>query len=230
MKRRIITGIVAVLLAVAGVAVLVSYARGADTRALAGVQTVDVLVVSTAIPKGTPVSKLDRFVRVQAVPANLAVPGSMRDLDPVVGMVATIALEPGEQLLANRFGTSASLEPPGQVAIPAGMQEITLSLEPQRAVGGLLVAGDRVGVFLSTKGNTASSTTTHLTLHKVLVTHVDTGGSDSSASTDVLVTFALLAPAAEQLVFGAEHGTVWLSHEPDAASESGTRIVSGAAK
>lgn len=230
MKRRIVTGIVAVLLACVGVAVLLRYAHGADTRALAGVQTVDVLVVSTTIPKGTPVTKLAKFVRVQAVPANLAVPGSMSDLDPIAGRVATIALQPGEQLLSSRFDTSASLEPAGQVSLPAGMQEITLSLEPQRAVGGTLVAGDTVGVFLSAKGNSSATNTTHLTLQKVLVTRVDAGNSDSSASasgSDVLVTLALLAPAAEELVFGAEHGTVWLSDEPATASETGTRPVTG---
>jgi pilus assembly protein CpaB len=41
----------------------------------------------------------------------------------------------------------------------------------------------------------------------------------------VSVTFALSAADAEKLVFGAEHGRLWLSLEPADADTSGTRIV-----
>ena len=83
--------------------------------------------------------------------------------------------------------------------------------------------------------------TTHLELHKVLVTGVqlentqglggdaegdDEEGRPTSAPTGTfLITLALDAPAAEKVVFAAEHGFVWLSAEPEDADESGTEIV-----
>jgi pilus assembly protein CpaB len=40
-----------------------------------------------------------------------------------------------------------------------------------------------------------------------------------------MVTLALTAPSAEKVVFGAEHGKIWLSLEPANASVAGTRVV-----
>src|ERR671917_139673 len=62
--------------------------------------------------------------------------------------------------------------------IPEGLQEVTVPLEPARALGGRIAAGDTVGVFLSFDpfdiGNTGEKTAnvTHLELHKVVVTRV----------------------------------------------------------
>ena len=53
MKRRIIAAVAALLLAGIGAVVLTSYVRGADARAMAGMQTEKVLVVTTMVPKGT---------------------------------------------------------------------------------------------------------------------------------------------------------------------------------
>jgi pilus assembly protein CpaB len=40
-----------------------------------------------------------------------------------------------------------------------------------------------------------------------------------------MVTLATAAPAAEKIVFGAEHGKIWLSLEPADATETGTRVL-----
>jgi pilus assembly protein CpaB len=40
-----------------------------------------------------------------------------------------------------------------------------------------------------------------------------------------MVTLALSAKDAETVVFGAEHGSLWLSSEPAGAQTGGTRIV-----
>jgi pilus assembly protein CpaB len=46
-------------------------------------------------------------------------------------------------------------------------------------------------------------------------------------TTSLLVTLALSAADAEKIVFAAEFGSIWLSHEPSTADESGTDIVDG---
>jgi pilus assembly protein CpaB len=40
-----------------------------------------------------------------------------------------------------------------------------------------------------------------------------------------MVTLALNAPNAEKVVFGAEHGKIWLSLEPANAAVGGTRVL-----
>jgi pilus assembly protein CpaB len=41
----------------------------------------------------------------------------------------------------------------------------------------------------------------------------------------LMVTLAMTAPNAEKIIFGAEHGKVWLSLEPASAVVAGTRVV-----
>src|SRR4051794_28275219 len=103
MRRRLLAALAALLLAALGAVVLLAYVRGADSRALAGVQTVGVLVVDQPIPEGTPAEDLTALVRTEQLPARAAVPGRVSDLSALAGEVATVDLQPGEQLLASRF-------------------------------------------------------------------------------------------------------------------------------
>jgi pilus assembly protein CpaB len=232
-RRRLLAALAALLLAATGAVVLLAYVRGADARALAGVQTVDVLVVDRPVPEGTPGEALADLVRTEQLPAKAAAPGAVTDLDEITGQVATVDLQPGEQLLAGRFATPEDLEVPGTVAAPDGAAEVSLLLEPQRAVGGRLAAGDTVGVHVSLEG------ATHAVLNRVLVTQVqgapapaadgeatDTASSGGAApSASLMVTLGLRPEQAEAVVFGMEHGTVWLSLEPEGVDRGGTEVL-----
>lgn len=238
MARRLLAAFAALLLLVLGTVVLVAYVRGADSRALAGVRTVEVLVADDLIPEGTPAEELEGLVRTETVPAKSAVAGRVVDLDALAGRVATIDLLPGEQLLAGRFERPEDLQAAGTVDVPAGKQEISVLLEPQRAVGGRLAAGDTVGVVVSLKFQDGTSAT-HAVLHDVLVTQVqgapapvesteeqETASSGTPApSASLMITLAVGAAQAEAVVFGIEHGTLWLSLEPDGADTSGTDVI-----
>jgi len=228
MKTRLIAGIAAVVLAVVGTVVLVSYVRGADARAMAGMETVDVLVAAEPIPKDTPATDLPKLVTSKQLPATATVPNAVANLDQLAGMVALVPLAAGEQLLDSKFGAPASATP-GGVVVPPDMQQITVLLEKQRALGGQIKAGDTVGVFISVKG----SKQTHLTANKVLVTNVQQVTATDSTSTDLeaklLITMATTAPVAEKIAFAAEpdFGSIWLSNEPLTADKSGTQVIDG---
>jgi pilus assembly protein CpaB len=244
--RRRVTGIVAALvLASLGTVMLVVYVQSARDEAVAGERMVDVLVVSDAIEKGTKAADIEGSVDSKQVPAKVKADGAVADLaDLDDESVAAVDLVPGEQLVASRF---VSRSEAARGDIPEGLQEVTVPLEPARALGGRITAGDTVGVFLSFDpfdiGNTGEKTpnVTHLELHKVTVTRVQLDDSGSSAGlgaddsedgevTDApagtfLVTLAVDAPSAERVVFAAEHGFVWLSAEPQDADEGGTSII-----
>ena len=240
--RRLLAAFAALLLLVVGSVVLLAYVHGADARALAGIRTVDVLVAEQLIPAGTAGDQLDGLVRTEVVPAKTALSGRVVNLSSLSGRVATVDLQPGEQLLFSRFTRPGDLQAPGTVDVPEGLQEVSVLLEPQRAVGGRLAAGDKVGVLIS-ETLQDGTTATHAVLHTVLVTQVQgaptpvdpaaeedpaTASSGTPApSASLMVTLAVSAAQAEAVVFGIEHGTIWLSREPDRAQTGGTDVITG---
>ncbi len=227
MKRRLLAAALAVVLAAVGGLMLLRYVSAADQRALAGVQTQDVLVLTQAVAKGTPSEQLLGSISRKALPAIAVVPGTVTRLDELAGKVATVDLEPGEQLMASRFVDPATLLSPDEITVPEGLQQLTLLLDNQRALGGTLEAGTKVGVFLSYK----EPDSTYLTVHDVLVTKiagratpVEGDGGSANAPQQLMVTLASTGANLEKIVFAAEHGTVWLSSEPENADKTGTQV------
>jgi pilus assembly protein CpaB len=234
--RRLIAAIAALLLAAVGAVLVLTYVSTADRRAMAGMETVRVLVVAKPVAEGTPAERLAGLVTVKTLPVTAVAPGTLSSLQPIRGRVATTNLQPGEQLLASRFVDPAVLANPAEVKIPRGMQQVSLALESQRILGGELTPGATVGVFISLPKEDDRPAQTHLVLQRVLVSKVQRGSgstkSDEGADTNpglpqgsLMVTLAVSAPNAEKVIFGAEHGKIWLSLEPATASVQGTRVV-----
>ncbi|WP_430332003.1 Flp pilus assembly protein CpaB [Rhodococcus sp. ACT016] len=236
MRTRLIAAIAAVVLAVVGTTALIAYVRGADARALEGTRTVDVLVATQPIPKNTPAASLVGTVAAKELPEMAVLPDRVTSLDQLAGQVAITDLLPGEQLVRARFADPATARSKDQGGLPEGMQEVTVLLEPQRALGGHIAAGDTVGVALSFQPPVREYNT-HLRMQKVLVTRVQAApmpAKDEKAADDgpapmptgeLLVTLAVTAPDAERVIFAAENGKLWLTNEPLTANESGTSIV-----
>ena len=249
MKRRLLAVVAALLSAGVGAALLLGYVSGADRRAMAGMQTQTVLVLTQPVPEGTSADELAELVETKTLPSVAVAPGAVTDLDALSGRVATAALEPGEQLMAARFADPAALAEADKIQVPRGMHEFTIRLEVQRVLGGQLAAGDTVGVFVSI--DRKDNPRTHMVLPEALVTAVVGGiepttqpaaadevepenvdadkaavdpAADLAASGLVEVRLATTAADAEKVVFGAEHGTVWLSLAKDANS-NGIRVV-----
>ena len=249
MKRKIIGFLAALVLAGIGTAALVVYVESAKDKAVASEALVDVYTVSETIPKGTPVEDISGSVKVTQVPRKVRVDDAVTDLDTLGhDLVTAVDLQKGEQLLSSRLVPADHL---GHGAVPAGLQELTVPLDPSRAVGGTLHVGDTVGVVLSfepfdlPQTDDQSPNMTHLTFHKVEVTAVqfaegdgqtnDTSSDDNSSddntpaepapANQVLVTLALSSPQVEQVVFAAEFGHIWLTAENADADESGTSVI-----
>jgi pilus assembly protein CpaB len=226
--RRLLAVLTALALAVFGAVVLVAYVHGADARAEAGAVLVPVLVVDTDVPAGTAAEDVAGSVSTVQVPQRLVATGAIGDLTEVAGLTTTATLLAGDQVMAARFGDPTVQSVGGAPVVPVGMQEVSLSLDPQRAVGGALAPGDRVGVYISAAGTdptAAPRSGTDLAVGQVLVTRVS-GGSESAAltvagtgtGTAVTVTLALGQADAATVIGGMELGTVWLSLQSSAVS------------
>jgi len=230
-KLRILFAILGFVLAVVGVMAVTLYARDADQRALEDQRPIDVLVLARDAPAGTPADQLSQYVEVKALPQAAVAVGAATTLDGLGGLVTSVDLVTGEQLLTTRMVSPDALEVPGRVDVPAGLQEVTVLLSPERVVGGGLAAGDTVGVIFSR----IVTGQTHMRLQKVLVTTIqgldspseeaDAAGVAPIPEGSVYVTLAVTASDAELVVNAAEFNLIWLTKEPLDADPNGTRVV-----
>ncbi len=243
MKRKVGGLVAALVLALFGTFALVNYVETAKREAVAGEQLGDVFVVTKPIARGTAGSELEGRVQVTQVPTKTRAEGAVTSLASLSGMVTAVDLVPGEQLIASRFVTPEAAALGAEV--PKDKLLVTVALEPQRALGGRVKAGDTVAVlssfdpFETGPGQPQTPNSTQIILHKVLVTAVTTSGGSNqpkqdaqkinaggpSPNSEFFVTLALDAGAVERVVFTAEHGFLWLSADPAGAPQEGTKIV-----
>lgn len=255
MKTRLLGGIAALLVALFGTVMLVMYVQNADKRAMADTETQTVYVVEKPVAAGTSTEKLASSLVLKEVPKLALAADTVTSLDGLGDKVTAVPLVAGEQLLSSRMVDANSLLGPSRVQVPEGMQEITLKLPIERVVGGILKAGDTVGIFVSlddvstnaATGDTVTrSSGTQLTFHKVLVTAAQYSNgtaakseSATAASTDgsatakkeaatdgtYLITVARNSADAERIIFATEFGSVYMSKEPGNADEGTVGVV-----
>lgn len=149
MDRKWIGVLISLVLAAVGTWVLVQYVNGADDRAREGVETVDVLVVSDTIPQGSSIQDVGDRVERQSVPVSARADGSVATLTSLQGTVTAVDLVPGEQVIASRFVTPQQFAETQAFTVPDDLLAVTLSLSPDRALGGELATGDLVAVIAS---------------------------------------------------------------------------------
>jgi pilus assembly protein CpaB len=221
MKTRLIAALTALVLAVLGAVLINGYVQSADARALAGVRTEPVLVVVKPVAAGTPVASLSSSVAARAIPLSAVATGALTSLDGLKGTVASVDLVPGEQVLKSRLVSPSAVQKTGAVAVPKGMQEVTVQLTPDRVVGGKIQPGEAVAVYFSFPGANGAPGTTKLVFQSVLVTDVQgapapTDGKTGQAAPtgSVLVTLARPAADVQRIIYAAQYGTIWLSSEP----------------
>jgi pilus assembly protein CpaB len=194
--------------------------RSADQAAVAGAQLQSVLVVRTEVPAGTSADRLGDAVAVEQIPAKYVAEDAVTDVGDLSGLVAAVALKPGEQVLSSRFATTTELASSGvHIAVPEGMQEVSIAVDLQRIAGGAVGPGGRVGVFASYDDASQGSKTTTLLLNQVLVTAIASTvdpDAETQAQGLVLVTLALNAEDAQAVVNAAEFGHIWMSAQNDA--------------
>ena len=268
MNKKVLGVIGALVLALVGTMLLVGYVSRAEDRALAGEELVEVYVVNESVGAGTPADELATAVSVEKVPEKVRATTAVTDLAELEGLVTAIDLDPGEPLLDTRFVAPQAFENrPKGVSAPAGTIEVTVALAAERAVGGLVAPGQTVAVLssfepfdvdpsvvevdgeavalpveISSQESVETPNSTHIILHKVLVTSVqidtsmgglgvansddddDETGPAEAPSGDLLVTLAVTPADAERLVFTAEFGNVWLAAEGSDVPEDGTTV------
>lgn len=216
MNKRAIAALAAVALAVVGIAMLISYANGANDRAYNGAKLESVLQVKEIIPADTKAVDLASKVDTVKIPHDAVAKGAIKNLTEISGLVTTTELQPGEQLILSRFSDgTAKTETKAPSDIPKGMQELTISLASPRAVGGTLKIGDTVGVIASYQTKEGDGVT-QLIRNRVPILKITAPPNVAGAAPDSgiqLITLAVRTRDAGKIVNAVEFGKVWLTNQ-----------------
>lgn len=223
-RRRALTIVAAVLLTLFGTVVLVAYVNSAERRAREGTEVVRVLVANDTIPPNTPAADMTELVDVAEIPADFRQADAVARLDDLGDQVTTTTILPRQQIVQAQFGEPGQGGQGGGQRVEEGKEIVALTLEPQRAVGGRLAPGDMVSVLISMDQAEAPNeadpeetvpvdASTGLVLNEVPVRAVTGGVTEESGEAAAAVTVSLEVDGsdAERIVFGAEHGRIWLT-------------------
>lgn len=113
------------------------------------IETRTVVVAAVEIPPRTVITS--PMLRLQEMPLELAIERGYSDARLLVGLIARFPIAVNEQISEQKVGATA----PGELAtrdglsfvVPRGMRAVGISISESSAVGGLILAGDRVDVI-----------------------------------------------------------------------------------
>jgi pilus assembly protein CpaB len=220
MARRSVLLIVAVLIALAGTAMIVLYVQGIDERATEGQELVEVLVATEAIEVGESVEAAQEAGKfdTKEVRRTDVVDGALSSTSAISDLVATGPIYPGEQLIAKKFGTLGDTQ---SLVIPEDMMAISVELTDFERVAGFVNPGNEVAVFATATNAVALQpdnserrlgTYTRIVLTRNLVLGVGTTsvtarttqGEDGETATEevarTILTIAVTQEQAEKLI------------------------------
>jgi pilus assembly protein CpaB len=249
MGRRVMAVLAAMLVGLIGVAAVLLYAKGADSRAVADQRPQTVFVAQDRVPSGT--SAADAVAKGLMAPTKIAakgVPvGALTKVDASNGkLVALTDIAKGEFVVASRFGTT----PTGQKAIqvPDGQVAVSALLPDPARVGTFVTPGSHIVIYdtytptAATPGAPAGVKTTRVLLDDVLVIAVgatsltpangqtaNSNGQAQTATGGALVTVALPPDTAAKLVHGIQTGTLYAGLRGTDAKANLGQVISDSA-
>src|SRR4051795_11749620 len=239
MGRRTVLLIVAALIAALGTGMVFLYVRGADSRAEATQQPVQVLKAVSQIEPGERIAEAQAAGKIQlgTVPRKQVLTGAVNSVSSLGNQVALSTIYPNEQIISGKFGAAGDQS---SLTIPDGNIAISVTLSDTGRVAGFVSPGNNVAIFAGTGGQNTSGPaapdSTRLLLPKVQVIAVGattmvskTTKSAAGAETTeqlpkTLFTLSVNQRQAEKVMFAANHGELsfgLLNNKSKIAADSG---------
>jgi Flp pilus assembly protein CpaB len=248
MNRRMVAAFVAAALALGAFVSIFMYVKNANDRALNGVAAKDVYVVVNPIAKGTLAENLGSNIQLTKVPAMTVPLQAVSDLAEIQSKAASVDLVVNEVLLTSRF-VDPAVTAEDSVAVPKGMEQMSLVVKPEQVRGGILKAGETIGVVLTLKTSAAQPVNlpgigsvtvdgdmiTKQIMNKVLVTRVqggtvpaaDASGTSPLPAGSVMITVALSTSDIEKLIWAQSAGPLMLTVENKDTDDSSSQYTNG---
>lgn len=218
MDRRRVLLIAAVLVALIGTALVLLYVRGADSRAEQRFETVEVLKAVAPIESGESIDQAaaNGKLALQIVSQGDVLPNAQSDISGLSGLVATVRIYPGEQIISDKFGGQAEASSPLQ--IPRGQLAVSINLTDPARVAGFVNPGSEVAVFLTSVLLETGEPYTRVLLPRVTVLGVGSttptatttttaeGAQTTEALPRTLMTLAVDQADAQKVLFASSNG------------------------
>lgn len=219
MDRRKILLLAAAIVAALGTALVFLYVQGADSRAEARFETVEVLRAVAVIEPGESIddAAANGKLALEPVAQQDMLANALTSTETVTGLVATTRIFVGEQIIPDKFGGESEAASPLQ--IPQGKLAISVNLTDPARVAGFVNPGSEVAVFLNGANATSGEPFTRLLLPRVTVLGV--GSTTPTATTTTtpdgqqqvteqlprtLLTLALGQKDAQKVLFAVGNG------------------------
>ena len=217
MGRRTVLLIVAALIAALGAGMVFLYVRGADNRAEASQQPVQVLKAVSVINPGETMADAQAAGKIQlgTVPRAQVLAGAVNSASGLEGKVALSAIYPKEQIITAKFGSPGDQS---NLTIPDGDIAISVTLSDTGRVAGFVNPGASVAIFASSTDEKSGDESIRLLLPKVQVIAVGATTVVSTTTTDAagaqtteqlpktLFTLAVDQDEAERIMFASRTG------------------------
>ena len=216
MDRRKVLLAVAAVIAALGTLLVFLYVRGADTRADARYEAVQVLRVVKPIAAGETVEAAQAAGKFEtsSVSQKDQLPGALTGTEAIQGKVAVTALYPGEQLITTKFGAGGAAA--SGLTIPKGKIAISINLTDPSRVAGFVNPGDKVAIFMTGTDGEATGFS-RLLLPKIQVIGVGTTSMVATTTKEAgvettdqlpktLLTVAVTQEEAERVLFASSNG------------------------
>ncbi len=217
MGRRTALLIVAALIATLGTGMVFLYVRGADSRAEANQQPVQVLKAVARIEPGETMADAQAAGKIQLgnVPKVQVLPGAVNSASGLEKQVALGTIYPNEQIISAKFGSAGDQQ---NLTIPDGNVATSVNLSDTGRVAGFVSPGAEVAIFLTTHDDNSLPDATRLLLSKAKVIAVgdttvvsttkttETGDKTIEELPKTLFTLALSQNDAQKLTFAASRG------------------------
>jgi pilus assembly protein CpaB len=218
MDRRRILLVVAVVVAALGAALVFVYTKGADTRAAEKFDSVEVLKATAIIAPGETIEDAQAAGKLALAPAakDSLLDGYQTTTDSLVGTVSLGTIYPGEQIIAAKFGASASVQ--STLQIPDTNMAVTVNLTDPARVAGFVNPGSQVAIFLTGTDPTTGGPYSRLLMERVSVIGVGSTTPVTTTTTDqtgvatteqlprTLLTLSVDQLQAEKLLFAQGNG------------------------
>jgi len=199
----------AVLAAIALLVYLNQYRNSVNAKNAA----ISVLVAKSLIQKGTPgdVVGTTGLYQVSSIPKDQVKTGAYVDPQTLTGKVATVDIYPGQQLTANDFaaGNGNALTQ----NLSRTQRAVVVPLDSPAEIGGQLVAGDHVDVWVLINAQTSNGVSRPLVREVLQDMTVMTAGANGGN-----VTIRATPKQAGELIFASQNAKIWLALRPAVGS------------
>ena len=218
--RRTVILIVAIVLGAVAAFATYSWLNGVQDRAYADSKLVKVFRVDKDVEKGVAGEQAlaQEAVKSDDAPQEFRPATALTDINAIRGKVALTKLSAGQIVVEGMFVDPRVAQVTAAQRIPVGQVAVTVNVDQVRAVGGLLVAGDKVNLMVATPDGGQRFLYQNVNIIQIGDVAAPQAGETQAVATTAasgLITFAVPPQAAERIVMATNTGGgLWLTLVP----------------